>query len=99
MQQQTVILAETCTYYNLKYIIRMSVSLLLLNVPPLKLPYKIIRILVVGDVVRRTQYILVSGRESRDKWYGGQHAPLTQFVFLPVSLKTYPLKPISIISK
>ena len=75
----------------------MSVPLFISLDPPLKLPYKIIRILVVGDVVIRTYSFQVSGRESRDKWYGGQHAPLTQFVFLPVSLKTYPLKPISII--
>ena len=41
----------------------MSVSLLLLNLPPLKFPYKIIRILVVGGGVRRVDSVPVSGGE------------------------------------
>ena len=33
-----------------------------ISISSIKLSYKIIRILVVGDVVRRTHYILVSGK-------------------------------------
>ena len=43
--------------------IRMSVSLLLLNLPPLKFPYGVIRILVVGGGVRRVDSVPVSDRE------------------------------------
>ena len=39
---QTVILEEACTYYNLKNNIRMSVSLLLLHLPPLKFLYGVV---------------------------------------------------------
>ena len=42
-----------------------------------------IRILVVGDVVIRTNSFQVSGRESRDKWYGGiMHHSLNLFFYL-----------------
>ena len=46
-----------------KNYIRMSVSLLLLNLPPLKLPYRVIRILVVGSGVSRVDSVPVLDRE------------------------------------
>ena len=58
----------------------MGVSLLLLNLPPLKFSYGIIRILVVGDVVIRAYSYQVSGGESRDKWYGVGAACTTHLI-------------------
>ena len=52
---------------------------------------EIIRILVVGGGVRRVDSVPVSDQ--------GIHAPLTQFVFLQVSIKRFPSKPISMINQ